>query len=223
MTARPAGVVAQFGSQLRQALYAVMPVEAAFPTRSVICITRRCQDKQRETTLKTYLDDMSDLLLNHNLRKSKREDKVGQVARERTLTALLRLNAVRNKVLVQFLRDVQLINRVIDLRTADLSNDDLSNVNLDTVDLSYADLSGAYLIGAHLNHADLSHANLSGAYLSRAYLIGANLSYANLNYADLGGAYLIDADLRGARVTQAQLANARSIQGTIMPNGSVHP
>lgn len=41
-------------------------------------------DQQRETTLKTYLDDMPDLLLNHNLRKSKPGDAVSQVARERT-------------------------------------------------------------------------------------------------------------------------------------------
>ncbi len=136
------------------------------------------QDQQQEATLKSYLDDISDLLLNHNLHNAKPTDEVTQVARERTLTALRRLNAVRNKILVQFLRDVQLINRVIDLRAADLSDDDLSSVNLDTV---------------------------------------------NLNYANLSGAYLIDADLLGARVTQAQLANARSIQGTIMPNGSIHP
>jgi len=61
------------------------------------------QDQQQEATLKSYLDDISDLLLNHNLHNAKPTDEVTQVARERTLTALRRLNAVRNKILVQFL------------------------------------------------------------------------------------------------------------------------
>src|SRR5438270_8503251 len=80
-------------------------------------------DQQQETTLKTYLDDMSDLLLNHNLRKSKPGDEVGQVARERTLTALRRLDADRNRIVLQFLQDARLIsgkNAVIDLSNANL-------------------------------------------------------------------------------------------------------
>ncbi|HAE84050.1 MAG TPA: hypothetical protein DCK85_11725, partial [Ktedonobacter sp.] len=34
---------------------------------------------------------------------------------------------------------------------------------------------------------------------------------------------LSDANLRGAKVTQAQLNKAKSLQGTVMPNGSKHP
>src|SRR5260221_7273763 len=85
-------------------------------------------DQQRETTLKTYLDDMSDLLLNHNLSKSKPGDIVSEVARERTLTVLRRLDAKRNRIVLQFLQDAHLIselNVVIDLHGADLSGDDL--------------------------------------------------------------------------------------------------
>ncbi len=157
-------------------------------------------DQQRETTLKTYLDDISDLLLNHNLRKSKPMDEVSQVARERTLTALRRLDANRNNIVLRFLQDAHLIgvkDAVINLSTADLSNDDLGSVNLSNTDLSYA-----YLISADMSRADLFEANLSGALLvnaelDKAYLRGANLRGAHLYNANLRGADL-SADLRDA-------------------------
>src|SRR5438874_113538 len=128
-------------------------------------------DQQRETTLKTYLDDMSTLLLNNKLLESKPRDAVRQVARERTLTTLRRLEANRNSIVVQFLQDTHLIggkNAVIDLSYANLGGDDLSGANLSDTDLSHADLRGADLRGADLSHADLSHADLRGANLSDA-------------------------------------------------------
>jgi len=42
-------------------------------------------DQQQETILKTYLDDMSDLLLNHKLRESQLTDEVRQVAQAKTI------------------------------------------------------------------------------------------------------------------------------------------
>jgi uncharacterized protein YjbI with pentapeptide repeats len=183
-------------------------------------------DQQQETTLKTYLDDMSNLLLNNKLLESKPGDAVRQVAKERTLTALRRLQAERNGIVLQFLQDAHLIgekNAVIDLSGANLSHDDLRSVNLGYANLSLADLSGANLGGADLSYAilfaaDLSGANLSGANLSYAYLSHANLSYANLSYTNLSYA-----NLSYAKVTQAQLNEAKSLKGTIMPDGSKHP
>ena len=197
-------------------------------------------DQQRETTLKTYLDDMSDLLLNHNLRKSKSGDEVSQVARERTLTALRRLDANRNGIVLQFLQDAHLIgteNPIIDFGEADLSGDNLSYVNLSYVNLSYAYLSNADLsyatlsyatlsyadLEANLSNADLYNANLSGAILYNANLSDANLEGANLSGAILYNANLSNADLSGAIVTQEQLARAKSLQGATMPDGSKHP
>jgi uncharacterized protein YjbI with pentapeptide repeats len=81
-------------------------------------------------------------------------------------------------------------------------------------DLSFANLFGADLSGATLSGADLSGANLSRANLSHADLSGADLSRANLSHADLSGA-----DLSGARdLTRKQLAEARSIEGTMLPD-----
>jgi uncharacterized protein YjbI with pentapeptide repeats len=217
-------------------------------------------DQQQETTLKTYLDDMSDLLLNHNLHSSKLGDEVREVARERTLTTLRRLKADRNKVVLQFLQDAHLIgmkNAFIDLSRADMSGDDLRGVNLNSVNLIGANLNGASLSGAslykatlvlatlsganlesaNLESANLSEASLYGANLSEASLYGANLSGASLHGANLSGASLYgahtgianlsdadlsDADLYSTTVTQEQLAQAYSLKGAIMPDGTKH-
>jgi uncharacterized protein YjbI with pentapeptide repeats len=200
-------------------------------------------DQQRETTLKTYLDDLSNLLLNNKLLESKPGDAVRQVARERTLTTLRRLEANRNRIVVQFLQDTHLIggkNAVIDLSRAELSHDDLSRANLSRADLSEANLidanlsrailsgtilSDAYLIGAYLSGTNLIDANLSGAFLSdadlsSAYLDGADLSGADLSGAILSGAILSGADLRYTHdLTQQQLDQVDTCQGAILPEG----
>jgi hypothetical protein len=89
-------------------------------------------------------------------------------------------------------------------------------------DLNDADLSDAELRGAYLTEANLSQADLSQADLSQADLSQADLKYANLSGADLSGADLSDASLKGARsVTDAQLAEARSLKGATMPDGTV--
>ncbi len=179
------------------------------------------QDQERETTLKTYLDDMSGLLLNNNLRKSKSGDEVRQLARERTLTTLRRLDADRNMIVLQFLQDAHLIgehNAVIDLSGTNLSGVDLSGANLSKANLSGANLSkanlsgatlsGAFLDYAHLDYADLSGADLSGTDLSGAFLSGAYLFNANLRRATLSGAYLFNATLLGATLLGANLSGA---------------
>ena len=124
------------------------------------------EDQQKENAFQKYLDSMSDLLLNHDLRHSKPGEEVRQVARERTLIALRRLNAARNIIVVQFLQDAGLLsgeNIVIDFSNTDLSNTDLSGATLVNANLCEADLSGAGLSWAHLRNAHLDGANLSGA------------------------------------------------------------
>ena len=190
-------------------------------------------DQQREATLQTYLNDMSNLLLNNKLLKSKPGDVERQVARERTLTTLRRLKADRNRIVLQFLRDAHLIgiqDAVIDLSNADLSNDDLSGtdlsgVNLRNAILNGADLSSVHLNGTILNGADLSGADLngtimggvdlSGAHLNGAHLNGANLSNAALKDANLSNAFLNGAHLNGATLNGANLSNA-TLDGAIL-------
>ncbi len=245
------------------------------------------EDRAREAVLETYLDAMSELLIDKHLGKSEAEAGTKDVARARTLTALRRLDGERKGTLLRFLYESDLISDVkgdegqeevvtnqaaINLSGADLSaaylhlaelsranlsethlnganlsdanlydanlsganlsraslfGANLTDANLSDANLSGADLSGAYLrlanlSGANLSGANLSDANLSGTNLSGADLDDANLNDANLFDADLSGADLVGADLRNAKLTDEQLAQAISLEGTIMPDGSKH-
>ncbi len=223
------------------------------------------KDNQREAALRTYIDKMSELLLDKKLRGSAADDEVRKIARVRTITILFQLDARRIGYVFAFLREVGLMSNTpnsstvslsqadlsridlsnADLSEADLSEADLSEANLSEADLSEANLSEADLHGANLNEADLSGANLggadlNGAFLNGAFLNGANLSGADLNGAFLNGANLSGADLHGAFLHGANLSganlkgttgitleelekDAKSLQGTTMPDGSVHP
>ena len=140
-------------------------------------------DNQREAAMKEYFDQMSELMLHENLRKSGKDDEVRNIAHTLTLTVLPRLDGGRKKNVVQFLADSGLIdkgNTVIQLYGADLSEANLSEANLSGVDLSNANLSSANLYGADLTEVRLHGANLSEAYLSDANLLFADLSGATL-------------------------------------------
>jgi uncharacterized protein YjbI with pentapeptide repeats len=187
-------------------------------------------DQQRENALQTYLDCMTDLLLKEGLRTSEKAD-VRDVARARTLMVLRGLDAKRKAVVVQFLKESDLItleNAVINLRGADLTHAkligaDLDGANLSEADLSWADLVGATLTGANLTKARLAEADLVSAYLPkanlyeadlhgaklhRANLENASLAYAILNGAELNGANLTETDITEADLTEADLTEA---------------
>ncbi len=206
-------------------------------------------DKQHEDLLQAYLDRMSELLLEKDLR-TKPSEEVKNVARVRTITVLTQLDARRIGYVFTFLREAGLMSttssdNVVSLKDADLhavkwSHADLRGVNLSGANLNGADLSGANLDSAHLNGANLYKANLSGAILFGASLERANLKRANLYEAGLIETILYKANLSGAGLseaglTQADLKNARnitieelekqakSLEGATMPDGSIHP
>lgn len=222
------------------------------------------RNQQDEIVLTTYLDNIKDLLLNHNLLTSKPNDKVAILARAQTLSALSALKhgdqdyEGYRRILLQFLYQTNLItknNVIISLHDANLSFASIGDLNLKNADLSgtamyfivlagtnltganlnNATLRGAFLassnhgtLGANLDIASLENADLFFANLSGVNLAGADLHSANLGYTDLRGATFIranlsNASLNGAKVTSKQLAQAASLQGTIMPDGSVHP
>jgi uncharacterized protein YjbI with pentapeptide repeats len=88
-------------------------------------------------------------------------------------------------------------------------------------------LAKSSLNSANLNHADLRYAILVDVDLSYAILTGADLTGANLENADLTDAKLTGANLRkailtGSKVTKDQLAQAKSLKGAIMPDGTKH-
>ena len=176
---------------------------------------QRALDQQRAAILQTYMDNIQDLLLNHNLLKSNPYDPtnpyhdVEVLARAQTLTALEGLDPERKGRLLIFLHEVNLIGF---LDNGEIQNNiiDLSGANLSNADLTGADLSGANLHDTFLVGANLSAANLSGALLG-----DADLSRANLAGADLSAAHLHEA----LYITQQQLDQVYSCTGAILPPG----
>jgi hypothetical protein len=197
-------------------------------------------DQQEEATLKTYLDDMTTLLLDKKLGSQSPADKAASdeaniIARAKTLIVLRRLtNSQRKARVVQFLYEARLIGYALPARFSiilvqhksiiDLSGADLSGVDLNGALLEGALLDDANLSGANLRNANLDGADLDGDHLNGADLSGASLTFARLGSADLSGAhlhsaYLDFADLDSAHLSGADLRDAdlvvTNLQGAI--------
>ena len=74
-----------------------------FTTRQGKVADAENTDNQHETALQAYIDKMSELLLEKNLRNSAKEDEVSKIARVRTLTILPLLDGNRKSSLLKFL------------------------------------------------------------------------------------------------------------------------
>jgi uncharacterized protein YjbI with pentapeptide repeats len=154
-------------------------------------------DGRREDALRAYLQQMSSLMLERNLRTSQRGSEVQAVARAFTLTVLRRLDSSRKAAVVRFLSEAGLIGSEllpggpiidalhapprlparmppskIDLDGADLRNIPLRSValfarSLEGADLRGADFRGAFLVAVKFDRADLRKADFGGAYTRR--------------------------------------------------------
>lgn len=136
-------------------------------------------DNRAEEALTTYVERISELLLQHHLTGIEDAD-VRAVARARTLMALRNLNEHRKVILLRFLYDSRLIDRehrVIDLRGANLNGIVIRDTHLAVIDLS----------GAKVRFADLEGCNLEQAILKGVDFAGTNLRRTNLRAAVLGG------------------------------------
>jgi hypothetical protein len=126
------------------------------------------------------------------------------------------------------------------LDSANLAGSDLQDAVLTGASLASANLAGALLVDANLRGANLGASNLEGANLGavclqQANLARSNLENTNLNYANLEGASLVlsclqgaslwganlsGADLRRSSLTAEQAAQARSLAGATLPDGT---
>lgn len=209
---------------------------------------RRTDDNLQEAVLSSYLDRISSLLLNSNLRKAKRGLPVRDIAHGWTVMVLPRLNGSRKGVVLQFLHGSNLLNKkdsIIELGDGDLTGmilsgylediylngADMENADLSGCYLWGADLSATYLKGANLENANLGEVNFKNAWLEKANIrtfsisgnfTGARLMGADLTGTNLSGVDLSGADLKGAKVTTEQLLQAISLKDAIMPDGSKH-
>jgi hypothetical protein len=180
------------------ALAGVGYVYTSYETRRTRAIE---QARAEEARLGTFLDEMNDLIFDHGLRSAQPGADVRRVARTRTLTVLLNMSSERKRRPLKAVYELDLVSRaspIVSLEQADLDRAVLSEAVLPGIDLH-----GVYLRSADLTGADLQGADLSGARLDEADLRRANLS--------------------GAEVSRQQLDRARSLAGTVMPDGPTHP
>ena len=143
------------------------------------------REHEQDAALAAYLDQMSDLMINQQLGKDRKDnlkEHIRKVAEARTITVLLGVDSEHKRRPLKLVYELGLINTphpVLKLKNVGLDGADLSELTLrdaclEGADLRLANLHGADLEGSNLNLADLRGANLSGADLS-----GANLTDAN--------------------------------------------
>ncbi len=177
-------------------------------------------DNQRENVLQAYIDKMSELLVEKQLRDTKPDSDVRTIARVRTLTVLDQLDGLRKRSIVIFLAESGLISfvsppegdiesSIILLAGANFSEANLFAMRLDKINMRNVSLHKANLAYTFLNAANLSGADLSEANLYLADLNGTNLFYANLSGADLRSAGLEEANLAVAKLIATDLRGTR--------------
>jgi len=144
---------------------------------------------------------MDKLLIERHLRDSLPDADERKMARTRILTVLLNMDIGRKRRPLKAIYELHLVDRNNPIVS-------LSQADLDDAELSEAILPGIDLQGVYARRANLRNANLSSAALRSAYLTDADLSGANL---------------RGADITQEQLNQVKSLEGAVLPDGSMHP
>jgi uncharacterized protein YjbI with pentapeptide repeats len=174
------------------------------------------EDRFREEALQKYFDNITNLLLETTATDKRLRDSARAVATLRTVTVLRRLDRHRIQEVINFLRDLQLLNDDLSILSgARLTELKLSDLDLSDVNLQRANFAGSNLSGADLRISSLIEAQLTLVNLSRANLNATDLSDADLSGADLSEAFLSDANLRGAK-----LARVIFSETTTLPDGS---
>ena len=155
------------------------------------------EERAEDAALQSYLDQMSRLMLENNLRDAEEDSETRTLAGARTLTILQSLGEQKHKKsALRYLYEADLIDSpqpIVGLEGANLQDIDLENTNLS---------GGPFLVAPSMRrcnlvtmggpgspfggyHDDLSGSNLAGANLRDAFLAGVDLKGANLNGADL--------------------------------------
>jgi hypothetical protein len=103
------------------------------------------EQRAQDEALQAYLDQMSSLLLEKDLRQSEGDSEVRTLARARTLTVISRLDPTRKVAVMEFLSEADLVGSGLESNPI---------ISLSGADLSEANLNGAFLVtGAQLAKA----------------------------------------------------------------------
>ena len=177
--------------------------------------------QSHDTIFDSFLERMTELLLERDLQSSPPDSGIRDLARNWTITTVRRLDGHHNSILFRFLEESRLVpanlpageTPVVHFDGANLGDVDLRHANLSAVNFKGADLSRANLSDANFRNAELARADLREALLMRANLQDTNLSQAILWEADLTEAFLKDctlnrAFLRDTTFYRAQLREA---------------
>jgi uncharacterized protein YjbI with pentapeptide repeats len=179
------------------------------------------EQRANDTALQQYLDQMSHLLLEKDLRDSEAGSETRTLARARTLAVLATLDPDRKKTLLQFLYEADLMNRPQPVIS-------LAGANLQAIDLPYFDLSHGETPPSEIQAVDDicltvgPDSRLYGdcgslpprgwSWTTAAYgvseLRGTNLSGADLRHANLSWTLLVKANLNSASLEHANLRHA---------------
>src|SRR5215217_8012562 len=172
---------------------------------------QRAQDE----ALQAYLSQMSQLMLEKDLRHADAEDEVLTVARARTLTVLERLDPSRKTAVMQFITEAGLVQGSLNEKATGRKDpfEGVPVISLSGADLSGTDLSELGIGAPGVGKVSFIHTSPRGKYYfgggGSTYLDGADLSSADLSGADLHGAYMTDANLEEADLSGAKLSNAK--------------
>lgn len=186
-------------------------------------------NRQRQGVLNSFFEQISKLLLEKNLRKSKQGSESRIIARTYARSALRSLDGKRKAELLQFLYEAGLIYHkpIISFNGANLTEARLVNATLANIEIKGAKFTKAIFYGANLRNADLYGCDLSNVNFEKADLSSANLSYTFLNGAilknldltktNLEGAILDKADLTGSKIRKSQLQDIASFKNAKLP------
>jgi uncharacterized protein YjbI with pentapeptide repeats len=193
--------------------------------------------RARETALQSYLDQMSQLLIDKEgtqLQQLEPSSDVRRLVTARTVTTLNMLDddTKRKETVIRYLAEAHLIadkTPIVGLEGADLRHLDLSGLDLSKGNLANADLRGAKLECADLRGTDLHGADLSIAThdgtVTVTNLRGANLSVAHVADKEHPEAptNLRGAKLRGANLGPPDEGNVTNLSGAILDSADLSP
>jgi len=209
---------------------------------------QRKLEEQRadDAALQSYLDQMNNLLLEHNLRNPEegQDSEVRTIARARTLTVLGRLDSSRKKQVMQFLYEADLINSpqpVISLAGANLQSVDLRGTDLSGGAFGPRDLEGFDDLCAYRSRDDLNKSFDSANYYGDckrdqtgservndiiAVILpsvnGVDLNQTKLRKADLSWVSLAKGNLSFASLDHAVLRNTLLVDADLTWTLAIH-
>ncbi len=191
------------------------------------------EKSKQEQVVDDYLNQMSTILLQHNLHDSKSGDPIRALAQAFTLTALDRLDSEHKNIIILFLYRADLLKYhyylhnekecgdptalkkqfpdekpIITLSQGDIEGVTINNLGLACIDLHNMEMEGANFSESDLDRADLGLSFAMGADFSYTSLIAADLYFLDLENANLQGAQLQFANMEGICLAHARLDGA---------------